>query len=108
VGGSLVISDSLTENSSNCVGVIESIVTHGNGPSATVTVVLAGDPLVSSDLSDYSLGTEMYAGMDGKLVPYSLIPEGDWITLMGKVIEKGSGAGSGRIALNIRQIGTKQ
>ena len=105
---SLVISDSLTEDSSNCVGVIESIVTHGNGPSATVTVVLAGDPLVSSDLSDYSLGTEMYAGMDGKLVPYSLIPEGDWITLMGKVIEKGSGAGSGRIALNIRQIGTKQ
>jgi hypothetical protein len=50
----------------------------------------------------------MYAGMDGKLVPYLLIPEGDWITLMGKVIEKGSGAGSGRIALNIRQIGTKQ
>jgi hypothetical protein len=108
VDGSLGIANYLEQDSSDSLGVIETIVVRGNGPSATVTVALAGNPLVSTDLSSISLGTELFVGLNGKLVPYSGIADGKWITLMGKVIEKGSGAGSGRIALNIRQIGTKQ
>lgn len=107
VGGSLVLGGYVDQPSSDCVGIVTSIIVQGDGPSAVVTVALAGPPSVSTDLTSFGMGEEVYVGLNGKLVPYSGIPEGSWITLVGKVIDNGTGAGSGKLALNIRQVGTK-
>lgn len=101
----LVPSSPDTEESSNSFGVVKSVVVTGD--SATVEVALSGDAAASTSLSAYSLGQELYCGPDGSLVPYSDLNVGDWITLMGKVVEKGNGASSGKVALGIRQIGIK-
>lgn len=103
----LVRSDYDSESGSNSIGVIGDVFVEGIGPSGTVTVILGGDPFVSTDIHSLPKGTELYLGTNGKLTTYSNIPDGKWLTLMGKVIETGTGAGSGQIALNIRQVGTK-
>lgn len=102
----LVQSSPATEQSSNSFGIVKA-VTVNSSTSVTVKVAIAGDVTTLSSLSSYALGQELYCGPDGTLVTYADLNVGDWVTVMGKVLERGSGAINGSIALNIRQVGIK-
>lgn len=93
-----------SEDNAKVIGVVGAVAASGIGDGGTITAVMAGRVTVSTDLSGFSLGEPVYVGSTaGKVVRYSDIPIGGWISAVGTVIDPVNNI----VAYQPRLIGTK-
>jgi hypothetical protein len=95
----LAIATKTTDSGSNAIGIIDAI----NG--TTVDVMWAGERLINENVSAQTIGTPLYVGNSGATALYSAISAGEYATKVGFVSVTGSGAGSGKMFIQIHPFG---
>ncbi len=91
-----------TEDNAKVIGVVGTVIVYEFG--GTITVVMTGRMSLNTDLSTTPLGEPVYVGsVAGKVVRYSDIPDGNWISAVGTVIDPANNI----IAYQPRLIGIK-
>lgn len=95
----LALATKTTDSGSNAIGIIDAI----NG--TTIDVMWGGERLINENVSAQTIGTPLYVGNSGATALYSAISAGEYATKVGYVSVTGSGAGSGKMFIQIHPFG---
>ena len=95
----LALATKTTDSGSNAIGIIDVI----NG--TVVDVMWGGERLINENVSAQTIGTPLYVGNSGATALYSAISAGEYATKVGYISVTGSGAGSGKMFIQIQPFG---